>query len=82
MIKHGIIQESGSPWAAPVLFVKKTNTTETRIVKYYRSLNKITKHESFPMPLVSSIIEQLGNKFFCTIDMASDLFQIPMRQDN
>ena len=83
MIKHGIIQESRSPWAAPVLLVKKANTTETRFVTDYRSLNKITKHDSFPMPLVSSILEQLGNKnFFSTIDLASGFFQIPMRQDS
>jgi len=81
MIKHGIIRESSSPWAAPILLVKKPNTTETRIVVDYRSLNKITKHDSFPCPLISSIFDNLGNKkVFSTIDLASGFFQIPMEK--
>ena len=81
IIKHGIIRESSSPWAAPVLLVKKPNTTETRIVVDYRSLNKITKHDSFPCPLISSIFDNLGNKkVFSTIDLASGFFQIPMEK--
>ena len=83
MIKHGIIQESRSPWAAPVLLVKKTNTTETRFVTDYRSLNKITKHDCFPLPNCNWICDQLGGKkIFSTIDLASGFFQIPMRKDS
>jgi len=79
MIKNGIIRESNSPWAAPVLLVKKPHTSETRIVTDYRSLNKITKHDSFPLPNVNAILDQLGNKkWFSTIDLASGFFQIPM----
>lgn len=81
MVKHGIIRESSSPWAAPVILVKKPNTTETRLVVDYRSLNKITKHDSFPLPNVNSILDQLGSKkVFSTIDLASGFFQIPMEK--
>jgi len=83
MIKHGIIRESKSPWAAPVLLVKKANTSDTRFVTGFRSLNKITRHDSFPLPRVDWILDQLGNKkVFSTIDLASGFFQIPMRHDS
>jgi len=74
MIKNGIIQESQSPWAAPVLLVKKSNGNETRFVTDYRALNKITKHNSWPLQRVEWILEQLGNKkMFSTIDWPVDL---------
>jgi hypothetical protein len=80
MIKHGIIRESSSPWAAPVVLITKTNTIETRIVVDYKSLSKIAKHDSFPCPLISSIFDSLGNeKVVSTIDMASGFIQIPMK---
>ena len=83
MIKNGIIQESQSPWAAPVLLVKKSNGNETRFVTDYRALNKITKHNSWPLPRVEWILELLENKkIFSTIDLASGFFQIPMRKDS
>ena len=79
MIKHGIIRESSSPWAAPVVLIKNTNTIETRLVVDYKSHNNITKPDSFPCPLISSIFDNLGNKkVFSTIDLASGFFQIPM----
>ena len=52
MIKNGIIEESQSPWTAPVLLVKKSNGNETRFVTDYRALNKITKHNSWPLQRV------------------------------
>ena len=82
MLKNGIIQPSNSPWAAPVLLVKKSDNT-TRFVTDFRSLNKITKDDSYPIPLIDGILDKLKDrKIFSTLDLAHGFFQIPMQEDS
>ena len=82
MLKAGIIRPSCSPWAAPVLLVKKQDNT-TRFVTDFRGLNSITKHDSYPLPRIDWIFDQLGQrKIFTSLDMAQGFFQVPMEEDS
>lgn len=82
MLKAGIIRPSCSPWAAPVLLVKKQDNT-TRFVTDFRALNSITKHDSYPLPRIDWIFDQLGQrKIFTSLDMAQGFFQVPMNEDS
>ena len=45
----GRIQDSKSPWGAPVFFIKKKDGT-FRLVQDYREVNKWTEREVYPMP--------------------------------
>ena len=59
MLDKGIVQESVSPWSSPVVLVKKKDGT-FRFCVDYRRLNKVTKKDSFPMPLVADALDSLA----------------------
>ncbi|KAL0128565.1 hypothetical protein PUN28_003720 [Cardiocondyla obscurior] len=52
-----------------------------RIVVDFRKLNEITIGDSFPIPNITDILDQLGQaKYFSTLDLASRYHQIPMHE--
>jgi len=78
------IRPSTSQWNALLLVVsKKTDAFEKqklRIVIDFRKLNDLTIRDSFPLPNITNILDQLGNaKYFFTLDLASG-HQIPMHE--
>ena len=82
MLDRGIIQESVSPWSSPVVLVKKKNGA-MRFCIDFRAVNKITRKDSFPMPLVSETLDALsGTKYFSTLDLKSGYWQIEMHPES
>lgn len=68
-LANGFIQHSSSPAGAPVFFVSKKDGS-LRLVVDYRGLNKITKRNRYPLPLISELLERLsGAKHFTKIDL-------------
>ena len=55
-LKKGFIRKSKSPAGAPILFVPKKNG-ELRLCQDYCELNKVTIRDSYPLPLISNILE-------------------------
>ncbi|SJL07238.1 uncharacterized protein ARMOST_10581 [Armillaria ostoyae] len=54
-LHSGFITPSRSPHGAPVLFVKK-KTGELHLCVDFRSLNKISKKDCYPLPLISDLL--------------------------
>ncbi len=54
-LRSGFITPSRSPHGAPVLFVKK-KTGELRLCVNFRGLNKISKKDRYPLPLISDLL--------------------------
>ena len=68
-----VIQPSTSPWASPVIMVDGTH----RFCIDYRQLNAMTKADTYPLPRIDDLLEQLGKcRYFSTLDLASRYWQI------
>ncbi|UYV75621.1 hypothetical protein LAZ67_13000776 [Cordylochernes scorpioides] len=77
---NGIVTETRSPYASPVLLVRK-KTGDHRLVVYYRRLNIQTVKDKFPLPRIDKLLEGLRNaKFFTTLDLAHGYLQIPLTE--
>jgi len=75
LLDANIIRPNSSPFASPMLLVKKKNGTD-RLCVDYRELNSNTISDKYPLPLISDQIGRLsGAKFFIFIDMASGFHQ-------
>ena len=81
-LKWGFIQPSTSPWGAPVLFVTKKDGS-LRFCVDYRALNKLTIKNSYPLPRIDDILDQLATyKVFSKIDLRSGYHQIRLSPES
>ena len=82
MVKRGVIRESDSPYASPVVVVKKKDNTN-RVCVDYRKLNKLTVIDPEPMPTVEHLFQKLsGDKFFTKIDLSKGYWQITIPEED
>jgi len=82
MIDEGIARPSESPWASPVVLVKKKDGS-IRFCVDYRRLNEVTKLDAYPLPRIDNCFDCLGNSsWFCTLDLKSGYWQVPMAPED
>jgi hypothetical protein len=68
-LEKGFIRVSNSPAAAPVLFAKKPGGG-LRFCVDYRALNRITKKDRYPLPLIQETLQSLTKaKWFTKLDV-------------
>ncbi|RVW27090.1 Retrovirus-related Pol polyprotein from transposon 17.6 [Vitis vinifera] len=78
----GFIRPSVSPWGAPVLFVKKKDSS-MRLCIDYRELNKVTVRNKYPLPRIDDLFDQLqGACVFFKIDLRSGYHQLRVRGED
>jgi hypothetical protein len=69
MLAKGFIRPSKSPCGAPIFFVKKKDGSLRPCVDY-RELNEMTVKNRYPLPLISELLDRLGDaKVFTKIDL-------------
>lgn len=82
MLGAGVIRRSRSPWSFPVVIVNKKDNSK-RFCVDFRQLNKITKKNSYPLPVIDEILALLGKaKYFTTLDLKSGYWQVAMDESD
>ncbi|OON22914.1 hypothetical protein X801_01181 [Opisthorchis viverrini] len=75
MLSKDIIKPSASPWAPPVVLVKK-NDGSLRLCVDCRKLNDVARNYSFPLPRIDDNFDALGvAAWFSTLHLASGYWQ-------
>ena len=82
MQQQGVISPSTSPWASPVVLVRKKDGS-LRFCIDFRKLNAITKPDVFPLPRIDDLSDQLGkSRYFSTLDLAAGYWQVQMHSSS
>lgn len=82
MLDAGIVRESVSEYASPIILVRKKDGKQRMCVDY-RMLNSLTIKERYPMPNIDDEIARLsGQTYFVTLDLTSGYYQVPISEQS
>ena len=82
MLEAGVIERSRSPWGFPIVLVEKRDGSK-RFCVDFRALNKITKKNAHPLPIIDDILAALGSaKYFSKLDLKSGYWQVKMNEED
>ncbi len=74
----GVIVESHSDWASPIVLVPKTDGS-IRFCVDYRKVNAVSKFDAYPISRVDELLDRLGTaRFYLTLDLTKGYWQIPL----
>lgn len=80
LLETRVIRESSSPYASPIVLVKKKDGS-LRLCVDYRQLNSKTRKDAFPLPRIEESLDALcGARWFSTLDLASGYNQVPVTE--
>ena len=80
-LKHGVIEETSSPWNSALVPVKKKNG-KIRWCVDYRALNEITERDAHPIGNIEDNLNRLsGSKIFSTLDGCGAFHVVPLTKE-
>ena len=82
LLKEGVIRESNSEWASPIVCARKADGS-LRLVIDYRVTNTKSKTATLhPIPLIDDLVDHLHDaKYFSILDARSGYHQMPLKEE-
>ena len=78
LLEAKIIRPSHSPFASPIVLLRKKSGA-LRMVIDYRKVNARTIKDGYSIPKVEDLLFTLnGSKYFCQMDLCKAYYQVPM----
>ncbi|XP_038135153.1 uncharacterized protein LOC119779547 [Cyprinodon tularosa] len=82
LLAAGIIKESRSPYASPIVVARK-KSGKIRMCIDYRTLNSRTIPDQYTVPRIDDALDCLtGSRWFSVLDLRSGYYQIPMLEED
>ena len=83
LIKMGVIRQSNSPWAAPVVCARRADGT-LRLALDYRKLNEESEPATLhPIPLIDDLLDRLASaQYFSVLDAKAGYHQMPLKKED
>lgn len=83
LLEDGVVRPSESPYNTPIWVVPKKPDSQGnprwRMVLDFSDLNDVTIGDSYPLPNITEIFDQVGGaKYYTVLDLASGFHQIEM----
>ena len=80
LLDANIIKPSSSPYASPIVILRKRNGT-LRLCIDYRKINARTIKDSYPLPKIEDLFMTLGSsKYFTAMDLSKAYYQVPLTE--
>ena len=80
MLEKGVVERSISPWASPIVLVRKRDGT-MRFCVDYRKMNSITRKDAYPLLRIDATMDTLaGSQWFSTLDLLSGYWQVEVEE--
>ena len=81
LLSKGYIVPSSSPWASPMVTVRKADGSACLCVDF-RCINSLTRQTPFFMPRVEEVIEGIGKaRYISQLDLAKGFYQVPLTEE-
>jgi len=78
LLQKGFIQPSTSPWASPIVAVRKPDGS-ARLCVDFKKVNAITQDQPFYMPRVEEVLEGVGRSTYISkLDLSKGYYQVKM----
>ena len=82
MLEAGVIRESHSPWASPLVLVRKKDKS-LRICIDMRQVNLRTVRDSYYLPRIEESLDSLAaSRYFSSLDLKSGYWQVELEESH
>jgi hypothetical protein len=83
LLAQGVIRPSDSPWAFPLVLVRRAGSDKVRCCVDFRLLNSMSEPYPYGMQDLHQTLDELaGKKYYWSVDVSSYYHQIRMEEDS